>query len=240
MVSIGNFFFKYRNIIFLFFYLVLFIPSWPVFSENNAGAYYYRWPLCIGLFITFLGQFIRAISIGLAYIIRGGKDGKVYAEDLVTQGMFNHCRNPLYVGNILMLVGVGVLSNSLLYVAVMLPVFMFIYQAIVLAEENFLRKKFGAGYDAYTKKVNRWLINPAGLGQTFANNSFNWRRYILKEYNTIYIWLSGITLVLLFTYPQLTGNDTQLRNTLLAVLLPLLLVFYLTARYLKKSGRLKE
>jgi protein-S-isoprenylcysteine O-methyltransferase Ste14 len=240
MIRIGNFFFKYRNIIFLFFYLALFIPSWPVFSESNSGANYFWWPLCAGLIITFTGQLIRAISIGLAYIIRGGKDGKVYAEDLITQGMFNHGRNPLYVGNILMLVGVGILSNSLFYVAVMLPVFMFIYQCIVLAEENFLRKKFGAQYDVYCKKVNRWLINPAGLSKTFAENTFNWRRYILKEYNTIYIWLSGITLVILFTYPQVTHNDSQQRNLLLSIILPLLLVLYLTVRYLKKSGKLTE
>jgi len=100
MIRIGNFFFKYRNIIFLFFYLALFIPSWPVFSENNAGSTYFWWPLCAGLIITFSGQLIRAISIGLAYIIRGGKDGKVYAAELITQGMFNHGRHPLYVGNI--------------------------------------------------------------------------------------------------------------------------------------------
>lgn len=240
MIAIGNFFFKYRNIIFLFFYLALFIPSWPVFSETNAGASFYWWPFCIGLFITFSGQLIRAVSIGLAYIIRGGKDGKVYAENLVTEGMFNHCRNPLYVGNILMLVGVGILSNSLFYVAVMLPVFMFIYQAIVLAEENFLRNKFGPQYDVYCKKVNRWVINPAGLSKTFSESSFNWRRYILKEYNTIYVWLSGITLVILFTYPQLLDHDTQKRNLLLAVILPLLLALYLITRYLKKSGRVKE
>ena len=240
MITIGNFFFKYRNFIFLFFYLALFIPSWPVFTETNAGAGYYWWPFIIGLFITFFGQFIRAISIGLAYIIRGGKDGKVYAEDLVTQGMFNHCRNPPYVGNILMLVGVGILSNSLFYVAVMLPVFMFIYQAIVLAEENFLRNKFGEQYDDYSKRVNRWIINPSGLSKTFAKTSFNWRRYILKEYNTIYIWLTGIALVILFNYPQFSNHDSKQRNFLLSIILPLLLVLYLTVRYLKKSGKVKE
>ena len=80
------------------------------------------------------------VTIGLAYIIRGGKNKKVYAEDLVTTGIFAHCRNPLYVGNILMLAGVGILSNSLLYVVIMIPFFLFVYQAIVLAEENFLTK----------------------------------------------------------------------------------------------------
>lgn len=236
MISIGNFFFKYRNIIFLFFYLALFIPSWPVFTESNAGAGYFWWPLIIGLIITFSGQAIRAISIGLAYIIRGGKDGKVYAEDLVTQGMFNHCRNPLYVGNILMLVGVGILSNSLFYVAVMLPVFMFIYQAIVLAEENFLRNKFGGQFDEYCKRVSRWWINPAGMSNTFSESTFNWRRYILKEYNTIYIWLTGITLLILLKY----NNNIEQRNLLLVIILPILLALYLITRYLKKSGKVTE
>jgi protein-S-isoprenylcysteine O-methyltransferase Ste14 len=240
MIAVGNFFFKYRNIIFLFFYLALFIPSWPLFSERNAGPRYYRWPIFIGLFITFLGQFTRAVSIALDYIIRGGRDGKVYAENLVTGGMFNHCRNPLYVGNILMLAGVGVLSNSLFYVAVMLPVFLFIYQAIVLAEENFLKNKFGDQYDSYCARVNRWLIDPSGIGKTFSISTFNWRRYITKEYNTIYIWLTGITLVMLFTYPQLTNYDSRQRNLLLSIILPLLLALYLLVRFLKKSGRVTE
>lgn len=240
MIPIGNFFFKYRNVIFIFFYLALFIPSPAIWTAENAGVHYYWWPVCIGLVITFSGQLVRLISIGLVYIIRGGKDKKVYAEDLVTRGMFNHVRNPLYVGNLLMLIGVGILSNSLIYAAIMLPVFMFVYQAIVLAEELFLRNKFGEQFDAYCKRVNRWLINPAGLSKTFSENRFNWNRYIIKEYNTIYVWLSGIALVLLLTYPQFTHYDVRFRNILLAILLPVLLLFYLTARYLKKSGKLRE
>ena len=127
MVSIGNFFFKYRNWIFILFYAALFIPSWPLFSPAQFGSYYYIWPIGIGLFITCLGQLIRGLTIGLAYIVRGGKEGKPYAEGLVTEGIFNHCRNPLYVGNILMLLGVGILANSLVYVTIVIPIFLFIY-----------------------------------------------------------------------------------------------------------------
>ncbi len=126
MIQIGNFFFKYRNWVFILLYLALFIPSAPIFSEESFGSNYYWWPIIIGLVITITGQLIRGLTIGLAYIIRGGKEGKVYAEELVTTGIFNHCRNPLYVGNILMLLGVGVLSNSLLYVAVFIPFFLFV------------------------------------------------------------------------------------------------------------------
>ena len=111
MIRIGNFFFKYRNWLFIILYFLLFIPSPHLFPERVFGAAFFIWPLIIGLAVTFSGQIIRGATIGLAYIIRGGKEGKVYAEDLVTNGIFNHCRNPLYVGNILMLLGVGILAN---------------------------------------------------------------------------------------------------------------------------------
>lgn len=240
MIKIGNFFFRYRNWLFIILYLLLFLPSPPLFSESVFGAGYYWWPIIIGLVITISGQAIRGATIGLAYIIRGGKEGKVYAEELVTTGIFNHCRNPLYVGNILMLLGVGVLSNSLLYVAVIMPLFLIIYQAIVLAEENFLRNKFGTSFDAYCSRVNRWVPSLKGISSTFSSMTFKWKRWILKEYNTQYIWLTGIVLILLLKYPQLTDYNEHKRNVLLAIILPLLLVMYVLVRYLKKSGKWKE
>ena len=240
MIQIGNFFFKYRNLLFILLYLALFIPSPPIFSPEAFGTTYYLWPITIGLIVTISGQLIRGATIGLAYIIRGGKDGKVYAEDLVTAGIFNHCRNPLYVGNILMLAGVGILSNSLLYLLVFIPFFLFVYQAIVLAEENFLRNKFGEKFNDYCQKVNRWVPDLRGIGNTFKGMHFKWKRWILKEYNTQYVWLTGIVLILLFKYPELTNHDSQLRNTLLVIILPILLLLYLFVRYLKKSGKMTE
>lgn len=240
MISIGNFFFKYRNVLFIFLYLALFIPSSSIFGEKQLGENYYYYPIIIGLIITVTGQLIRGATIGLAYIIRGGQNGQVYAEELVTKGIFNHCRNPLYVGNILMLLGVGILSNSLIYIVILIPLFLLIYHAIVLAEENFLFKKFGESFAAYCKSVNRWIPDLKGLSKTFSTMEFNWKRWILKEYNTQYVWLTGITLILLFKYPQLTSYDNAKRNTLLAVILPILLLSYLTVRYFKKSGKLKE
>jgi len=240
MINIGNFFFRYRNWLFIILYLLLFIPSPPLFSQQYFGEQYWLYPLIIGLFVTILGQAIRGANIGLAYIIRGGKDKKVYAEELVTSGIFNHCRNPLYVGNILMLLGVGILSNSLIYVGVIMPLFLFIYQAIVLAEENFLRNKFGAAFDAYCKRVNRWFPSLKGIGDSFAAMEFNWKRWILKEYNTQFVWMAGIVLILLFRYPQLTNGSVSQRNMWLAILIPALGFFYGVVRYLKKSGKVTE
>ncbi len=237
MIDIGNFFFKYRNFLFIFLYLLLFIPSPDLFPERFYGEKYYWFPIILGILITVTGQLIRGGTIGLAYIVRGGLGKKVYADGLVTEGIFTHVRNPLYVGNILMLLGVGIMANSLIYTFIVMPLFLFIYQCIVLAEENFLRGKFGAQFDEYTRKVHRWIPNLAGIGKTFGSMEFKWKRWLIKEYNTQFIWLTGIALILLFKYPQLTNGDTQLRNILAVAAVVVFGVYYLTIRYFKKSKK---
>lgn len=239
MIAIGNFFFKYRNNLFIILYLLLFLPSPPIFSREQLGPNYYLYPVILGLLVTFSGEIIRGITIGLAYIIRGGRDKKVYAETLVTEGIFRHCRNPLYVGNILMLLGVGILANSLIYVGIVMPVFLFIYQAIVLAEENFLRNKFGTQFDAYCSRVNRWLINPAGISETFKDMRFNYKRWLLKEYNTLLVWLIGIVAILIFKYPEIVPEPDS-RVTIFAVIVLVLGALYGYVRYLKKSGKMTD
>ena len=234
MIAIGNFFFKYRNLLFILLYGLLFLPSAELFNEQTFGVEYRCWPLTMGLLITVLGQATRGATIGLAYIVRGGRDKKVYAEELVTTGIFSHCRNPLYVGNILMLLGVGILANSLVYVAIIMPLFLFIYQAIVLAEENFLRGKFGSAFDEYCSKVNRWLPSLNGIGKTFSSMQFNWKRWVLKEYTTQFIWLAGIVLLIIRLYQI----EDVMRNSLYALLI--LGCVYLYVRYLKKSGKMTE
>lgn len=234
MIQIGNFFFKYRNWLFVPLYLALFIPSPPLLAPEQ-----HAWLLFSGLFITIAGQAIRGATIGLAYIERGGRNKKVYASRLVTEGIFNHCRNPLYVGNILMLLGVAILSNSLLYITLFIPGFLFIYQAIVMAEENFLRGKFGAEFDTYCQRAHRWIPNFSGLRETFNSMEFSWQRWLIKEYNTQFVWLLGIALILLFKYPELTGGDARYRNQLLMWIVPLLAIAYFSVRYLKKSGKMR-
>ncbi|MFM2232366.1 MAG: hypothetical protein RJB31_1067, partial [Bacteroidota bacterium] len=227
MIQIGNFFFKYRNLLFILLYGLLFLPSPELFTEEVFHADYKTWPLIVGLFVTVLGQAIRGATIGLAYIVRGGKYKKVYAEHLVSTGIFSHCRNPLYVGNILMLLGVGILANSMIYVAIIMPLFLFIYQAIVLAEENFLRGKFGADFDAYCSRVNRWIPSLKGIGATFSSMEFNWKRWVLKEYTTQFIWLAGIALLIIRLYQI----EDVLTNSIYAVII--LTIGYAIVRYLK-------
>lgn len=226
MVKIGNFFFRTRNYLFPVFYIFLFLPFQRISKD-------YVMVFLIGLGITLIGQLVRMLTIGLVYIIRGGKNRRIYAEGLVTDGLFSHSRNPMYVGNILMIVGMSILSNSLFAVVVMIPLFLFIYQAIVRAEEDFLRKKFGEGFDEYSARVNRWLPNLKGVGKTFGENDFNLTKVAFKEYNTTYIWMVGATLLL--AYNVYWFNGSLKGNEMYFVLaIAILTMLYFTIRYFKK------
>jgi len=234
MVKIGNFFFHYRNGLLPVFFLLILVPS-PELFKNPTLA------LLIGLGISLSGQIIRFTTIGLVYIIRGGQNRKIYAKDLVTTGIFAHCRNPLYVGNIAVAIGMGVASNSILFFSVITPLILFVYISIVIAEEDFLRNKFGEAYDGYAKDVNRWIPNLKGIGATFQSHDFAWKRVILKEYNSTYTGtLLGILLIMKAFYEHPTQyGDFHGHTVSFAVIIITLTALYLFVRFLKKSHRLR-
>jgi SAM-dependent methyltransferase len=133
----------------------------------------------------------------------------------------------------------GIMSNSMLFNFVMTPLFLFIYQAIVRAEEDFLQNKFGQDFVDYCADVNRWLLQPGGLAATMKSMEFRWQRVVVKEYNATYVWLTGATVLTLktaYTYQEGEYFD-EFRRPLLVTLV-VLLALYLFARYLKKSKTL--
>jgi protein-S-isoprenylcysteine O-methyltransferase Ste14 len=234
MVRIGNFLFHYRNGLFPLVYVLLFLKSHRVMVD-------YRFAALLGFLVALTGQLLRAVTIGLDYIIRGGRDRQVYAEKLVQHGVFAHCRNPLYVGNFVILLGIGIASNSVLFLGIGIPFFAFAYWAIIAAEENYLRNKFGAEFDNYCARVNRLIPNVSGIGHTLKGMRFNWRRLITAEYGSAYVWLAATILVTLKNL-WLNGDYQPGRPVVwsLWMLLGAVTLAYAVARFLKKSGRLQN
>ena len=230
MIGLGNYLFHHRNKLFPAFYVFLFVPSPRIFANPFI-------PMAAGLCVALSGQMIRVATIGLKYIVRGGRDRQVYAEDLVTEGLFSHVRNPLYVGNALVIVGLGIMSNSLLFNLVLMPVFLFFYQAIVRAEEDYLQNRFGQDFVRYCADVHRWCPRLSGLGATMRSMKFRWRRVIVKEYGSAYLWMTGAALIMLETMYFYRDGEYfgAFRGPLVAVMAGLL-GLYLMARNLKKSG----
>jgi protein-S-isoprenylcysteine O-methyltransferase Ste14 len=151
--------------------------------------------------VILAGQAIRAAVIGLAYIQRGGKNGKVHAEELVHTGIFAHVRNPLYLGNFLAQLGLYVIHNSPWVYAIGLTFTLVSYRAIVATEETYLRRRFGAVYEDYCRRVPRWLPALRGLRSTLSALRFRWRRVLFKEHTSTYTGVTGV--VALFVYQAL-------------------------------------
>jgi hypothetical protein len=189
----------------------------------------------VGLIIALVGQGLRVATIGLDYIVRGGRNRQVYANDLVTGGLFSHCRNPLYVGNYFILVGVGIASCSAIFVFVILPLMALAYWAIIAAEENFLRNKFGDVFESYCERVSRLFFSLRGLRGTLRGMKFHWPRVVVKEYGTTFTWTAGYILVVIQNAWLSVGYTGSFRLIVsLSIALGVVVVAFLVSRFLKK------
>jgi len=236
-VSLGNFFFFHRNWMFAVVMLGLVIAYRPVYPLGSESLD--RWLDVLGIAVILGGQALRAIVIGLAYIVRGGKDGKVYAEGLVTTGFFSHCRNPLYVGNMMVFFGLFIVFNNPLVYLIGVPFVLLVYAAITAAEEAYLRGRFGQEYEDYCGRVRRWLPTLRGLRQTVRGMTFSWARVVIREYGSTYAWTSW--LLFLLGYERLAHSTYKQEQAPLVLLLAawiLATVAWLAIGQLKRSHRL--
>ena len=233
MVLLGNFLFRYRNALFPLTCVLLFLPGPRLDPDPLLAA-------AIGAAIAFAGQIVRALTIGLEYIVRGGRQGKVYADGLVIAGIYHHSRNPMYVGNVLIAAGLAVASNSWISIAVTIPLVVLTYSAIVAAEEKYLSEKFGDAYAEYRRDVPRWLPRVRGLAQTLAHSRFHWRRLIVKEYGTPAGWIGVLCGVVLYNLWH-DGMWAFRRDEILAIawIVSATFALWLLARALKKTHLLQ-
>jgi protein-S-isoprenylcysteine O-methyltransferase Ste14 len=238
-VTVGNVLFHYRDAVFPAAFLLLALVSRPRLFMGTVRS---DWVLdAIGLLVALTGQALRAVVIGLAYIRRGGKDRRIYADELVQDGFFAHSRNPLYLGNMLVYLGLFIVLNSTLGYVVGVPLFVVAYLCITAAEEDFLLRRFGDAYDAYRRRVPRFLPKLEGMGRTVQGMRFDWRRLIRKEYGSTFAWTTT-ALALIYWESLRNRGPAASQGVLLAVLAlwAAIAIGYLTARYLKKAGKLRS
>jgi protein-S-isoprenylcysteine O-methyltransferase Ste14 len=237
--QLGRIVFRYRDVLVPILLLALLIvarPHAPFGSESLDHALD-----AIGFLIAATGQALRITVIGFAYIQRGGANKQLSAPTLVCEGFYAHCRNPMYVGDFLLFIGLAVIYNSPLVYCVVLPIVATVLVAMVSAEETFLRQRFGAEYEAYCRRVNRFIPRLRGLRETTREMRFDWRRVLRKEYGTTFAWVSAAFALMAWerivrlgfspAQPELQG--------LLYLYLPIP-VLYGVARWLKLSGRLSS
>ncbi len=75
----------------------------------------------------------------------------------ITDGVFRYSRNPLYLGEVIMLLGLAALLGA--WQALLpIPIFATVIQLrFILPEERLLRQRFGGAYESYFRRVRRWV-----------------------------------------------------------------------------------
>jgi protein-S-isoprenylcysteine O-methyltransferase Ste14 len=81
-------------------------------------------------------------------------------ERLVTTGPYRISRNPMYVGVVAILIGWSVLWGSRTLLIYTLVVMGAVHVRVLVAEEPWAAKHFGAEWEAYQARVPRWIIRP--------------------------------------------------------------------------------
>lgn len=236
MLSYGNFIFRYRNSLFPLVFVILFLVSKPTLFLGNEILDFLL--VEAGVLMVAAGVSFRLLVIGYAYIKRGGKEGRVFADRLVIRGFYAHTRNPMYIGNMLVVSGLSLVYGSWGSTLFAIPFFCFSYLSIVVAEETYLKSQFGTEYDDYMKRVNRFWPNFHGLKESLKEFRYDWKRALRKDYGTTFGAIVLLLLTLTWKHYEAFGVRIKAKAFLLNPLFILLVIFYVIARYLKKSGRL--
>jgi protein-S-isoprenylcysteine O-methyltransferase Ste14 len=116
------------------------------------------WSLALGGVVVLAGEAIRfwGVSIAGAETRTTGSVGGTY---LITTGPFAFVRNPLYLGNMTMYAGLGMMSLALFPWLLLIAMTWFYvqYTLIVDKEEEYLRERFGTPYEEYCRHVRRFF-----------------------------------------------------------------------------------
>ncbi len=138
----ANLLFKYRS-----YTPIPFILIGITFADPGG------WTLWTGLLLMAAGEAIRIWALG--YIGPASRTEVPIGERLVTNGPYAYTRNPLYIGNFLLALGVAFYSGALLpWLPIVVVVFFIIqYLIIVPLEEAGLKREMGDAFVDYLKRV---------------------------------------------------------------------------------------
>ena len=118
---------------------------------------------------------------------------RVQAEHcLAVTGPYAYCRNPVYVGNMLLLAGLTVLCELIWAVPFIILWAMLVYSRAVRFEEARLAMRFGSEYACYCEGVPRWVPRCRRLTRgTLGTDAdpMSWRRAISVEWQCLSLLL---------------------------------------------------
>jgi protein-S-isoprenylcysteine O-methyltransferase Ste14 len=184
----GNWLFRYRGVLpitILFIGTILYArteiyPETFILEETPYEIYYEL--LC--LFISIVGLGIRVYTVGHTPANTSGRntDGQL-ADSLNTSGIYSVVRHPLYLGNFFMWLGPALLTANGWFITAFCLIYWIYYERIMLAEEQYLRKKFGQIYTDWAEHTPAFI--PALNQFSRPRISFSLKKVLKKEKNGV-------------------------------------------------------
>ena len=128
-----------------------FLNPWPDIDIDRM------WRIGGGLVAAAVGILLASIAIR-AFLRAGTNIPTTQAStSLVTTGLHGFSRNPIYIGMIILYLGLAVAAGSFTAIGLVIPVGLVLHFLVVRREEAYLTAKFGAQYLDYIARVPRWL-----------------------------------------------------------------------------------
>lgn len=161
--------------------------------EYEAGV----WSL--GLLLFAAGMFLRCwAQRHFKYRVRS--EG---SRELAVTGPFAYCRNPVYIGNLLLLAGVVVLCELIWAVPFVVLWGSLVYALAVRFEEHRLTKRFGRDYLLYRDGVRRWLPSARRMREAGAviARPAAWPRVLRAEWQCLALLLVPVVKELVVETP---------------------------------------
>ncbi len=132
---------------------------WGTKETLRVGQIKSELQLPITLILVAIGLLLMVIAVGHFVAARTTINPlrPANATTLITTGVFAISRNPIYLGDLLILAALAVWLGNMLNIALPALFVWYINRFQIAPEERALREKFGAAYDAYCSRVRRWL-----------------------------------------------------------------------------------
>ena len=138
----------------------------------------------ISLGVSFCGLIVRCQVVGYTPQGTSGRNTREQiAETLNTTGIYSAVRHPLYLANFLIGLGLSMFTLVWWFVVVYILAFWLYYERIMLAEERFLRERFGDEFTSWAQVTPVFVPNFSRYVRP--KLSFSFRNVLRREYNTV-------------------------------------------------------
>jgi protein-S-isoprenylcysteine O-methyltransferase Ste14 len=146
-----------------------------------------------GAALVLAGEAVRLWAVHHIGVISRTRSDRL--GPLISTGPFSLVRNPLYLGNVALWIGVAVSARLLWMVPLILVVLGFEYHAIVRWEEHLLTERLGNSYLAYAARVPRWLPTCAPIKRASNPAVYSWSETLFSERGTLVAIAAGYLLL---------------------------------------------